>query len=58
VEVVLNDWEEGDAQRELQVWGGREALCEELEEPGTSHKEEMAALQRTTLLVLDPCVGI
>jgi hypothetical protein len=56
VEVVLDE-EEGE-DRELQVWGGREVLCEELEEPGTSHKEEMAALQRTTVLVLDPCVGI
>jgi hypothetical protein len=56
VEVVLDE-EEGE-DRELQVWGGREVLCEELEEPGTSHREEMAALRRTTVLVLDPCVGI
>jgi hypothetical protein len=55
VEVVLD--EEG-RQRELQVWEGLEVLYEELEAPGTSHKEELAALRRTTVLVLDPCVGI
>jgi hypothetical protein len=57
VEVVLDEEEEG-RERELQVWGGPEVLYEELEESGTSHKEEMAALRRTTVLVLDPCVGI
>jgi hypothetical protein len=58
VEVVLDGEEVEEAQElELQVWGGREVLCEESEGPGTSHKEEMEVLQRTTLLVLDPCVG-
>ena len=57
VEVVLDEEEEG-RERELQVWGGPEVLYEELEESGTFHKEEMAVLRRTTVLVLDPCVGI
>jgi hypothetical protein len=57
VEVVLDEEEEG-RERELQVWGGPEVLYEGLEESGTSHKEEMAALRTTTVLVLDPYVGI
>jgi len=57
VEVVLDEEEEG-RERELQVWGGPEVLYEELEELGTSRKEEMVALRTTTVLVLDPCVGI